>query len=128
MNKQKPKIAVITRTKNRAVLLARAAESVLGQKTENLVWVVVNDGGDKSDVETVVDDFRKKSDNDAVVIHNEISAGMEAASNIGIAASASDYIVIHDDDDSWEPGFLSNCVQLLQKTNSYQGDYPNNDC
>jgi glycosyltransferase involved in cell wall biosynthesis len=128
MNKQKPKIAVITRTKNRAVLLARATESVLGQKTENLVWVVVNDGGDKSDVETVVDDFRKKSDNDAVVIHNEISAGMEAASNIGIAASASDYIVIHDDDDSWEPGFLSNCVQLLQKTNSYQGDYPNNDC
>jgi glycosyltransferase involved in cell wall biosynthesis len=128
MNKQKPKIAVITRTKNRAVLLARAAESVLGQKTENLVWVVVNDGGDKSDVETVVDDFRKKSDNDAVVIHNEISAGMEAASNIGIAASASDFIVIHDDDDSWEPGFLSNCVQLLKKTNSYQGDYPNNDC
>jgi len=121
MSTRNSKIAVITRTKNRPLLLPRAAESVLDQKTENLVWVVVNDGGDKSDVNEIIQEFRKKSDNEAIVIHNETSAGMEAASNIGIAASDSDYIVIHDDDDSWEPGFLSNCLQLLQERNSYQG-------
>jgi len=115
------KIAVITRTKNRSLLFPRAAESVLSQKTDNLVWVVVNDGGAKDDVEQVVQDFRSRSDNEVIVIHNETSVGMEAAANIGITVSDSDYIVIHDDDDSWEPGFLSNCLQFLQKKDSYKG-------
>ena len=56
-----------------------------------------------------------------IVIHNETSTGMEAATNVGIAASESDYIVIHDDDDSWEPNFLSSCLQFLQQKNSYKG-------
>ena len=113
------KIAVITRTKNRPLLLPRAAESVLSQKIDNLVWVVVNDGGSKLEVETVIRDFRSRSDNEAVAIHNEISVGMEAATNIGITSCDSDYIIIHDDDDSWEPGFLSNCLQFLQDQDSY---------
>ena len=109
------RISVITRTKNRPLLLPRASESVLSQGIDNLVWVVVNDGGSKHDVERVTHDFRNRSDNDVVVIHNEASVGMEAASNIGIASCNSDYIVIHDDDDSWEPGFLTNCLQFLHK-------------
>jgi len=117
-NKQ---IAVITRTKNRPLLLPRAAESVLSQKNDDLVWVVVNDGGARRDVETVIRDFRSRSDNEVVVIHNETSVGMEAASNMGIAACESDYIIIHDDDDSWQPGFLSKCLQLLQNQDSYKG-------
>jgi glycosyltransferase involved in cell wall biosynthesis len=38
---------------------------------------------------------------------------MEAASNAGIAACDSDYIVIHDDDDSWCPDFLERTVAFL---------------
>jgi hypothetical protein len=38
---------------------------------------------------------------------------MEAASNAGIAACDSDYIVIHDDDDSWCPDFLEKTVAFL---------------
>jgi len=115
------KIAVITRTKNRPLLLPRAGDSVLCQTIEGLVWVVVNDGGNKSDVEKVVQDFRGRSDNEVVVVHNETSAGMEAAANIGIASSNSDYIVIHDDDDTWQPGFLAGCLQFLDQKNTYKG-------
>ena len=45
---------------------------------------------------------------------------MEAASNIGIKASNSDYVVIHDDDDSWHPEFLEKCVGFLDN-NLYPG-------
>jgi len=121
MGTQKIKVAIITRTKNRPLLLPRAAASVLNQQMKDLVWVVVNDGGSKLDVEGVTQDFRSRSDNEMVVIHNETSAGMEAASNMGIAACESDYIIIHDDDDSWEPDFLSKCLQFLRYQDSYKG-------
>jgi glycosyltransferase involved in cell wall biosynthesis len=39
---------------------------------------------------------------------------MERASNVGIQNSDSKYLVIHDDDDSWEPGFLEETVAYLE--------------
>ena len=45
---------------------------------------------------------------------------MEAASNIGLKASESEYVVIHDDDDSWYPLFLEKCVAFLSENR-----YPN---
>lgn len=121
MSTQNSKIAAITRTKDRPLLLPRAAESILNQEIDKLVWVVVNDGGARSHVEAVVQDFRSKTDNEAIIIHNEISAGMESATNTGIAACDSEYIAIHDDDDSWEPDFLSKCLYFLQGKQSYKG-------
>ena len=121
MNTRNTRVSVITRTKNRPLLLPRAAESVRCQNINKLIWIVVNDGGCKVDVETVIQDFRSRCDIEVIVIHNETSAGMEAATNIGIAACDSDYIVIHDDDDSWEPGFLPACLRFLHEKDSYKG-------
>lgn len=107
------KVAVITRTKDRPILLRRAAASVAGQRFADHVWVVVNDGGEPSAVEAVVHGSGVPSDR-LILIHNDTSLGMEAASNIGIRACQSDYVVIHDDDDSWEPDFLEKTVGFLQ--------------
>ncbi len=108
-----PSVAVITRTKNRPVMLKRAAKSVAGQEFKDLVWVVVNDGGDPEEVETIVQqspvDLRR-----VIIVHNPHSLGMEAASNRAIAASKSKYLIIHDDDDSWKPQFLSRTVEFLE--------------
>ena len=38
---------------------------------------------------------------------------MEAASNRALQDARGDYIVIHDDDDSWEKGFLEQCVRHM---------------
>mgnify|MGYP001032879207 CR=1 FL=1 len=107
-----PLVAIITRTKNRPVLLKRAAESVAAQSYRNYLWVVVNDGGDRADVEEVIQacgvDPRLVR-----LVSNAESLGMEAASNAGINAVDSDMIVIHDDDDSWAPDFLSKTVGYL---------------
>jgi glycosyltransferase involved in cell wall biosynthesis len=109
---RRARVAVITRTKNRPVLFRRAAESVGSQTLTDLVWTVVNDGGDAAEVVDIMRAAQIDPRRMMLVSHGK-SQGMEAASNAGIAASDSDYIVIHDDDDSWHPEFLERTVAFL---------------
>lgn len=113
-----PAVAIITRTKDRALLLRRAIESVLGQTFQDWVMVIVNDGGMKAPVDELVETYKDQFEGRSCVIHNETSLGMEAASNIGLKESGSRYVVIHDDDDSWHPMFLERCIGFLD-TNPY---------
>ena len=108
-------VAVITRTKNRDLLLRRAVSSVLNQTYADWHHVVVNDGGDNACIDRLMAENNACYQGRFTVIHNEESLGMEAASNVGILASASKYVVIHDDDDSWEPNFLQRCVEEYEK-------------
>lgn len=118
---EEPCIDIITRTKDRPLLLERAARSVAGQTFRNIRWIVVNDGGDPEPVRHVLE--RSLVDPTRIVFrsHPE-SLGMEAASNAGIRASSSELIVIHDDDDSWEADFLEQSVTFLNQHKSlYDG-------
>lgn len=108
------KIAIITRTKNRPLLLKRAIESVLAQTYRDFLHVVVNDGGDKSELERLINNYMNIYEGRLLLIHNDKSLGMEAASNVGIKASDSTYVAIHDDDDSWAPMFLSKMIDYLE--------------
>lgn len=108
------KVAVITRTKNRVIMLSRAARSVSSQTFRDFVWVVVNDGGDPTEVDRLVDLYRGSMP-EVIVVHHEVNKGMEAASNAGISACSSEFIVIHDDDDTWEPTFLERTVGFLEQ-------------
>lgn len=109
---KQPKIAVITRTLDRPVFLKRALHSVASQTCKDYLHVIVNDGGKFHLVEETINntlcDKRK-----ILAIDNIKNRGMEASSNIGIHASQSEYIVIHDDDDSWEPDFLKETITFL---------------
>lgn len=106
------RVAVVTRTKDRPILLGRALESVAGQSFQDLVWVVVNDGGTREPVDAVAERARTRGV-ETVVLHHPASLGMEAASNAGVAAVLSEFVVLHDDDDSWEPAFLTTTVAFL---------------
>lgn len=109
----RPQVAVITRTKDRNLLLRRAIESVLNQTENNWVHVIVNDGGNAASVDQVLEPYQERYQGRLTIIHHEHSKGMEAASNAGIQASDSKYILIHDDDDSLEPIFLERCINEL---------------
>lgn len=115
-------VAIITRTKDRPILLKRALMSVKQQKYKDYVWVIVNDGGEHKDVDQIVNEAKQEGI-DVIVIHNEESFGMEAASNIGIKNSKSKYIVIHDDDDSWDERFLEVTIDFLEQEDNecYKG-------
>jgi glycosyltransferase involved in cell wall biosynthesis len=108
------KTAIITRTKNRPVFLKRAIESVLSQTDRDFVHVIVNDGGNREPVDSLLEGFKDRYENRLLVIHNEKSLGMEAASNVGIRSSDSKYVVIHDDDDGWHPSFLEKMTSYLE--------------
>ena len=114
------KVAVITRTKDRPLLLRRAARSVARQKFRDFEWVVVNDGGDRGEVEDALEPARQH-EVDIHLVHRRESTGMEAASNAGLAASKSEHIAIHDDDDTWHPSFLERTVSFLESDPLFVG-------
>lgn len=106
-------VAIITRTKNRTILLRRNIETVLAQTYSQWIHVIVNDGGQIDAVEGLVTEYTEQYRGRLKVIHNAESVGMEAASNIGIRGSESQFIVVLDDDDSWEATFLEEAVKAL---------------
>ncbi len=113
MHKTGLSVGIVTRTKNRAVLLRRALESVKRQTYENWRLIIVNDGGEPAPVDELVRNIFGPEENRVHVAHNSTSLGMEAASNVGIRNLETDLGVIHDDDDSWAPDYLSVATQVF---------------
>ena len=109
-----PRVAVITRTRDRPLMLRRAIESVLGQTFADWVHVIVNDGGDPVPVNLLAAEYAAAYRGRLQLLHNPRSTGMQNASNQAIRASSSDFLTIHDDDDSWAPTFLEACVNYLE--------------
>lgn len=108
------RVAILMRTKNRPVLLARALASVRSQTYSNWHLHLINDGGDKEELEALVAPYREVFEGRLTVKHHATSLGMEAASNSGLEDVDADYIVVHDDDDSWRPTFLERTVRFLE--------------
>lgn len=108
-------VAVVTRTKNRPLLLRRAIQSVLAQTYHDWLMVIVNDGGDPEPVEELCKSFGTEFKEKHMIIHHADSVGMEEAGNRGVLACDSEFVVLHDDDDSWHPEFLSSCTEYLQQ-------------
>ena len=112
--KLRAKVAIVTRTKNRPIFLKRAIESVLSQTLEDWLHVIVNDGGDPATVDFLVRCEEDAYNRRVLVIHHMESQGMQNASNAGIMACDSEYLVIHDDDDTWTAEFLAEAVGALE--------------
>lgn len=110
-----PQVSIITRTKNRLLFLARSLLSVQQQGYQDWEIVIVNDGGDAAALEQLLlqvpDVVRRK----ITVVHHATSQGRWAAANAGLKASQGDYVVIHDDDDSWHEAFLATMVADLDR-------------
>lgn len=116
MSEKVYKVAVITRTKDRAILLERAIKSIHQQTMKDFIHVIINDAGDSSVVDELVDRYKDVIKGRIKVIHNVESHGMEAASNKAIKSVNSLYVAIHDDDDSWHPDFLKLTTQYMDST------------
>jgi glycosyltransferase involved in cell wall biosynthesis len=109
------KMAIITRTKNRNLLLERTLKSVAAQTSKDYVHVVLNDGGDRQAVEALL---KKYPDERRVVIHNETTKGHTPVLNQAIKAVDSTYISILDDDDSWAPERVEVVLSFMEEHKS----------
>lgn len=111
-------VAIIMRTQNRPILLVRAIESVIQQTYTNWHLYIINDGGIAKEVNDLIELYKIDINNRLTLIHNPHSLGMEAASNCGFSLATEEFMVVHDDDDSWDPGFLLETVKFLQENPS----------
>lgn len=108
-------VAVITRTKDRGVFLRRAIESVSGQIYKNYTHVILNDGGESALVDSLVESFPESVRSKIKVFHRAESSGApDTLFNEAISKVNSEYIAIHDDDDTWHPDFLEMSVKALK--------------
>ncbi|MDP1836162.1 MAG: glycosyltransferase family A protein [Chlamydiales bacterium] len=109
-------VAVVTRTKNRPLLLKRAIASVLAQTYTDWIMVIANDGGDPKVVEDVCHSFGSQFEGKYVLVHNATSMGVEQAGNLGALGCDSEYIAQLDDDDTYQPEFLETCVDYMRNS------------
>lgn len=110
-----PKVAVITRTKNRGLLLERAIKSVQNQTMKDFVQVILNDGGDKKIVDDIVYKYKDLIAGRVLVIHNDKQTGHAPALNKAIRSIESEYIAVHDDDDTWDKDFLKLSTEYAEE-------------
>jgi len=109
-----PSVSIITRTQDRPLTLDRALRSILGQRYQDWELILVSDAGNLQSINQVLARYAEPLKGRSRLVHREVSSGMEAASNYGMAHCRSRYVVLHDDDDSWHPDFLGATLGYLQ--------------
>ncbi len=108
-----PAVSIITRTMDRPIFLKRALRSVADQNFQDFIHVIVCDGGDSDQARKIIEES-EVDQTKVILIDNVYNRGMESSSNIGIRASCSEFVIIHDDDDTWHPDFLLHMVSFLR--------------
>lgn len=112
-------VLIVMRARWRQELLARALRSVMSQTYTNWILHIVNDGGPAALIAAEIAPYQTLIGHRIKVTHHTRQHGMEAASNKAITTTDSDFIVIHDDDDSWSPDFLAAMVGFLHRTGAH---------
>ena len=113
MTKATPKIAIITKSHGRPLLLDRAIQSIENQTYGDYIHVIFNDGEDARAVDAIA---RKYNNPRRRIIHSAANLGVTKALNKAIRAVNSTYIAILDDDDTWSPERLEKTVNFLDET------------
>ncbi|PKI92059.1 glycosyl transferase [Actinomycetales bacterium SN12] len=117
-----PRVSIVVRTKDRPDFLSRALLSVTAQAYESWEAIVVNDGGDRAAVAAVIDAVGQPDHRERIrVIDHAESRGRWVSANAGVLASTGEFLVLHDDDDSWHPQFLARATEYLDHHPERQG-------
>ena len=107
-------VAIVLRTCDRPILLARALCGILGQTHEDWRLLLVN-AGDPGPVEVLAETYATAFGDRLTLLH-EAAPDPEQAAALGLAhphARAADYVALHDDDDAWHPQFLREGLGFL---------------
>ena len=106
-------VAIILRTKNRPAFLRRALQSITSQTYKNWTLFVINDGGEKEIVEQILAPYQQQYSIQCKHLKRTSSQGLGFLINYGIKRTKSEFIAVHDDDDTWHPEFLAQCLAQI---------------
>ncbi|MCM2348617.1 MAG: glycosyltransferase family 2 protein [Bacteriovoracaceae bacterium] len=104
-------IDVILPTFNRASILDRAIQSVLGQKHKHFNLYVIDDGS----TDDTAHKMAQYSSASNVHYLRQDNKGVSAARNLGIKTSSAPWIAFLDSDDEWLPQKLQTQVNFLSE-------------
>jgi len=91
--------------------LSTALTSVLGQGSEDIEVVVVNDN--PPDIDELTSLYGSMDDRIRIV-QNPVNMGAPASRNHGIEESTGEYIALLDDDDIWDPTKLEKQMRIME--------------
>jgi len=115
------RVGIVIRTRDRPYFLERALADVLAPQYSDWQIVIANDGGDLGAVQAVVDGRADEIAGRVSVIDIARPGGRCAAANQGLRQLSTPFVVLHDDDDQWDPAFLSTTVAWLDGNPSDAG-------
>lgn len=104
-----PAFSIVTPTYNRAHLIGRAIQSVLGQTFGDFELIIVDDAS-TDDTEAVVEAF---DDARIVYVRRSANGGNVRARNDGLRRARGRYVTFLDSDDEFLPNFLEEMHGLL---------------
>lgn len=120
MEKEKPLVSIVVRTKDRPEMLKRALQSIASQTYRTVEVIVVNDGGCDVDVEEARSILEDISLN---YINLENNMGRSNAANVGIENAGGSFIGFLDDDDEYYSNHIRLLVSSLTENNDYKVAY-----
>jgi GT2 family glycosyltransferase len=109
-----PTVSIVLRTRNRPEFLVQALRDISSQDFTDLEVVIVNDGDDPLTAEAGVAAVPALLDKTRIVDRTQLEHGRARAANAGIRAARGELLVMHDDDDTWAPDFLTVTTKHLR--------------
>lgn len=106
-------ISIIIRTSTRYIFFDRAIRDVMNQTYNKWKIIIVNDKGDLNEIHNIIENNKVPLDK-YIIISNEGQSGLHKAINLGTRAVETEYVVMHDDDDTWDNKFLEKTVGYLE--------------
>jgi glycosyltransferase involved in cell wall biosynthesis len=107
------RVSVVIPVFNGAATVGRAIESVLAQRFDGEIQViVVNDGSTDASAEVL------RGFGERIRVIDQANRGAAAARNAGAAAARGEYLAFLDADDTWLPGKLATTIPLLDRNHA----------
>jgi len=103
------KVSVYIPTHNRANLLKKAVQSVLGQSYKDIEIIIVDDGS--TDHTSLVIAQLQKQNNNIIVLRNETPKGAAFSRNLAIKNASGYFITGLDDDDQFLPNRIRDFIE-----------------
>lgn len=105
---EEPLFSIVVPTRDRTDLLREAIGSLLKQTVDDFECIVVDDGSRQP--------MPLMSDDRIRVVRRDRSGGPAAARNTGLDAARGRYVTFLDDDDTYAPERLADCLPLLLRS------------
>lgn len=114
------KVGIIIRTSTRYLFLERALIDIKNQVFKDWKMIIVNDGGELERITALLNKHEIPKDK-YVLLHSDENNGLHKAINIGAKAVQEPFVIVHDDDDTWDIRFLERTITYLEENPACKG-------